>query len=241
MSQNTQYTDQEPKQWRAVKARTGVRRTTRDQNSGVTQNNSWLGLPRGSCILPIDLQRIVDFNRGKTPAKRVALNLLPEPFIGNPCSARVVLLGLNPGHSDNDHDDQHNREFREAIRLNLRHKPQAYPFYPLDPRFANTGSGKWWQTHLRPLVEEAGLNVRTLSERLMVIEWFPYHSARSGLPPQLICESQKYSFSLAKKLFRRGLPVIGMRSREHWALADERLIRAQLRIPAIVTGRSGRT
>jgi hypothetical protein len=185
--------------------------------------NPWLHLPRNACILPADRNSIEEFNRGKSTSKQVALDLLPEPFIGNPDTARVVLLGLNPGHSDDDHKDQHKRAFRAAIRLNLRHEALQYPFYPLDPRFADTGAGKWWCTHLKPLMKETQLDPRTLSQRLMVIEWFPYHSTRSGLPSRLICPSQKYSFALAKMMLQRRVPIIGMRSRDHWALASRRL------------------
>ena len=73
------------------------------------------------------------------------------------------------------------------------------------------------------LQNESGLDDRTFAERL-VIEWFPYHSERSGLrKPVSVCESQKYSFQLAKQMLgKKGVEVVGMRSRKHWAEVDPR-------------------
>jgi hypothetical protein len=54
-----------------------------------------------------------------------------------------------------------------------------------------------------------------------VIEWFPDHSAKAGLPNKPICPSQEYSFELARKALGQKL-IVGMRARKMWAKVDPR-------------------
>jgi hypothetical protein len=146
--------------------------------------NPWLKLAEsGDCyVLDIDRPAIKAYNESKTDEARVVTDSIPEPFIGCPDSARVLLLNLNPGHSEGDRQGYMNREFRNAMFANLRHESQEFPFYPLNPRFSSTGAGRWWRTHIRKLQEETRLDDVTLANRLIVIEWFPYHSVKSALP-----------------------------------------------------------
>jgi hypothetical protein len=104
---------------------------------------------------------------------------------------------------------------------NLRHEPQEYPFYPLNPKFSWTPTGKWWHRRTRDLQLEAGLDDATLAERLLVIEWFPYHSKKSALSTKPVCESQNYSFQLAKEMLEKKKLVVGMRSMKHWMAVDQ--------------------
>jgi hypothetical protein len=169
-------------------------------------------------ILPVDREAINHYNKKQlSKSTMIVIDSIPSPFIGNPSSARLVLLNLNPGHSKKDLLDQHDPNFRKAMILTLKHELQDFPFYPLNPAFKHTGGGEWWNTILGPLKRELQLDDATLSRMLMVIEWFPYHSTRSGLPRSYICKSQEYSFYLAKKMIHKSdAIIIGMRSREHW-------------------------
>src|SRR4051812_9273320 len=74
------------------------------------------------------------------------LQLLPEPFVGDPTKAHVVILQLNPGyHTEDDHRHQ-KPEFQRAALANLRHTPVGdYPFYLLDPQFRESAGGKYWR------------------------------------------------------------------------------------------------
>jgi hypothetical protein len=105
--------------------------------------------------------------------------------------------------------------FRKAMMHNLRHEAQECPFYGLNPKFAWTACGIWWRTHTRRL-HEAGLSWECISEGLLVIEWFPYHSKKSGLPAKPVCSSQEYSFQLASEMLSDKI-VVGMRSKKPWA------------------------
>jgi hypothetical protein len=178
--------------------------------------NPWLELPTQSpYILEMDRKAIDQYNQAHhNEDEKVIVGSIPEPFIGNPQSAKVVLLSLNPGHSEDDAKAHSDGDFRKAMMHNLRHEAQECPFYGLNPKFAWTACGIWWWAHTRRL-HEAGLSWEAISNRLLVIEWFPYHSKRSALPSKPVCPSQEYSFQLAKEMLRSKI-VVGMRSRKHW-------------------------
>jgi hypothetical protein len=68
---------------------------------------------------------------------------------------------------------------------------------------------------------EAGLDDATLAERLLVIEWFPYHLKKSALSTKPVCESQNYSFQLANEMLEKKKLAVGMRSMKHWVAVDQ--------------------
>ncbi len=188
--------------------------------------NPWLSLQEATLpyVLGVDVDHInrhAPFSNGDT---KIIASSLPQPYIGNPETARVVFLALNPGHDpkrdSTDHRD--NQAFRQATLKNLRHEPQEYPFYPLNPEFSTTGAGEWWLRRTRSLRDSLDIDAQTLSERLMVIEWFPYHSKSFSEPPELL-PSQYYSFHLAKKALESTHKlVVRMRSRRQWTDVDKR-------------------
>jgi hypothetical protein len=185
--------------------------------------NPWLKLPcRGPHILEIDRDSIERYNAAKAdPDHKIDTSLIPEPFIGNPRSAKLVLLNLNPGLAKGDAEAHARPDFRTAMLRNLRHESQEYPFYPLNPQFEQTPCAHWWLKKTRRLVEECGRAI--VADGLLVIEWFPYHSKKSGLPKVLVCESQLYSCQIAKEMFEKRKCMVLMRSKDHWDVCDERL------------------
>ncbi len=63
-------------------------------------NNPWLELPSTApYLLESDRQQVETFNRTAKPNHRIYDDLLPEPYLGNPSTASIVLLSLNPGFS----------------------------------------------------------------------------------------------------------------------------------------------
>ena len=104
--------------------------------------NPWsaLGAPNTARILEIDQDAIRGYNeKQRTQATRIIQTSIPEPFIGNPQSARLVLLNLSPGHSTDDAIWHADRAFRDAMLRNLLHEDGDYPFYPLNPAFRDSG------------------------------------------------------------------------------------------------------
>jgi hypothetical protein len=181
--------------------------------------NPWLNLDSAAppYILDMDRPYIERHNAKARPEHRLMLNSIPEPFIGDPKTARLVLLSLNPGHCATDEPDHRRPAIKEAMFRNLRQEPQDYPFYAFDPDFQGTGVEVYWRKYTRALQLEAGLDDANFAKRLLVIEWFPYHSKNCTLGTRYVCGSQLFSFELAKEMSRMaGVQVIGMRSREHW-------------------------
>jgi len=192
--------------------------------------NPWLKLGQEPpYILGTDEKQIRHYNDlvGNNERKVIPKSI-PEPFIGNPKTAKLVLLSLNPGHSHTDAEWHSRRDFKRAMFDNLQQRPQQYPFYPLNPQFKGNGAGEWWRPRTLELQRESALDIKTFAERLLVIEWFPYHTVRSparsksiGGSTGRICESQCYSFQLAKDMSQKdGVVVVGMRSRRLWAEVD---------------------
>ena len=189
--------------------------------------NPWLDLPSDPpFVLPIDRASVSRLNQRifATGQSQHALNLesLPEPFIGNPETATVILLNLNPGDSPDDKKAHADPTFREALLCNLRQREQKYPFYPLDPDLEWTACAKWWTSHVRKLWQHRELSREQVAQRLCVIEWFPYHSQKEGLPTTSVCPSQQYCFEVVRKAIGSKM-IVGMRSRRRWADVDSRL------------------
>ena len=183
--------------------------------------NPWAELSPngGTYLLDVDREQIKRYNSVQVEGAKLVLESVPEPFIGNPRLAKVVLLLLNPGHKPEDRDAHCDPVFKAALFRNLQQEAQDYPFYPLNPALSWTPSAKWCTQRLRDLKASSGLSSAELSGKLLAIEWFPYHSKSSGLPRTLVCESQKYTFQLAKEMLASKL-VIRMRSINHWAQVD---------------------
>src|SRR5580658_6826777 len=103
-------------------------------------HNPWLELPsEPPYILAADRHSITSLSNrlsGKSHIdSKVNDQSIPEPFIGSPEAATVILLNLNPGDSPDDPNSHKNPQFREAMIRNLHHQAQDYPFYALNPAF----------------------------------------------------------------------------------------------------------
>lgn len=185
--------------------------------------NPWFALPpEPDYVLPIDSDQIHRHNAQRPENEKLVLSSIPEPFIGNPETAKVVLLLLNPGHADGDTKAHQDPALKTALFRNLRGEPQEYPFYPLHPDFERHPTAQWWVPRTRELLRIARLTPKQLSERLLALEWFPYHSQTAGLPVRQVCRSQEYTFAVAKRMIETRL-VLRMRSVSHWEAVDPRL------------------
>jgi hypothetical protein len=164
-------------------------------------DDPWPALPRRpSFVLPQDEEHIRRFNETAAPSHRVRLELLPEPFLGNP-RAPVVLLGLNPGFNSADAKYHHGDPyFIASLRRSLAHEATKYANYLLDPHSADAPGGRWWRRRLRQPIHDFGLEV--IARWVFVLELFPYHSKQFG---------RAVAWSRAPRVRRRG-PRHGRRS-----------------------------
>jgi hypothetical protein len=84
--------------------------------------NPWPELPvQSPFVLDIDRTSIDKYNTLHNNDEKIIVESVPEPFVGNLQSARVVLLNLNPGHSEDDAMAHSDKNFRGAMMRNLLH------------------------------------------------------------------------------------------------------------------------
>ena len=94
-------------------------------NSRMRMENPWLQLqPDGPYVLEIDRASIETYHEKRKPDRRVDPSLIPQPFIGNPWSAKLVLWNLSPGLAEGDAGAHARQDFKEAMLRNLRHESQ---------------------------------------------------------------------------------------------------------------------
>ena len=165
-------------------------------------------------VLPADRLLVQDFNgsRRATESRRLRLDVLPEPFIGR-ADAPVILLNINPGYTPDDVLFTNDEYAREVWRRNARHESNEYPFYPFDPTLSWTPTAHWWTRRLRQLVSRT--SGKTVANRLLCIEYFPYHSYRDPHFPGEV-PSQAYSFALVEHAIDRGSLILIMRGVRAW-------------------------
>jgi hypothetical protein len=157
-------------------------------------------------------------------ASTLQFGVLPEPFIGRP-DAPIVLLNLNPGFVPGDDEDRNSDEsLIEIVRNNHLHRFGAFPFYYLDPAFADSGGYRWWGWNeagrrrragiLWPLIEVIGQEV--VANNVFCAEYFPYASTDGGIAGSIRAPSSEYTFELVRAALDREALVIILRSARQW-------------------------
>lgn len=174
----------------------------------------WVNLPtEDPYILPEDLRQISNHRF----FSELRLNTLPEPVVGGLDNAKVVFLALNPGFMESDVTvNMSMPAFIEGCRTNLA-DPYSAPFYYFAGGLEETGGYKWWSSRLKPVLA-AGIHEDVLASRVMVIEYFPYHSVNYKHLGNFI-PSQLFSFELVKEAMRRNKVIVIMRSKVLWLQA----------------------
>jgi hypothetical protein len=204
-------------------------------------DNPWVGLAESKQrhVLESDEDFVQRHNSSARPKYRIQTSSLPEPFIGDPKSAKLILLGLNPGHDGSVGADHGRPEIKDAIFNNLHQRNCDYPFYAFNrvfgktAGFEQTGVAKWWRKHTHRLQEATGLEDMDFAKKIFVIEWFAYPSEnwffsadkfeKTRTP---LCPSQRYNFNLALSfLDDPSVIVLGMRARRYWVAVDRRFER----------------
>ncbi len=136
----------------------------------------------------------------KTRSKNCELHLdvLPQPFIGDPQKAKFWILNMNPSYSAQDVIDMRtgqdkNLPQRQALMLESFTLKPSVPFYAVDESFHTIpedspwvghvdGTWQWWMKSL--IGRKSGAlccnGDVTLAKHFFVLELFPYHSKSFG-------------------------------------------------------------
>ncbi|MGE0495553.1 MAG: hypothetical protein AB7S38_40485 [Vulcanimicrobiota bacterium] len=167
--------------------------------------NPWVDLPVSSPYeLVGDRQMVKKHNESAGEQYQLETTIPPQPFLGDPFRASLILLSRAPGFDEQDDVLYSWGVVAQALRANLLHQPSALrPFYVLDPNLAGSSTQKRWLRQLRPLIralKKSGVEnpVDLISRQVAVIEWFPYRARRFKMPPAA-SEGQLYSWVLARR------------------------------------------
>jgi hypothetical protein len=123
----------------------------------------------------------------------VQLSLLPMPMCGDLRTADIFICLLNPGLAASDfYAEANHPEYQVRLQNAIAQQRSAvdeYPFFWLDPDLCWTGGAAWWSRKLQSVVAEAARRwgcefseaARRISQRIAVLELFPYHSKHFAL------------------------------------------------------------
>ncbi len=192
--------------------------------------NSWAGIRFGQDVYAAgDEVHVRAFNRQLDDTKNreaflLHTELMPEPFMGDPARAKVVLLQLNPGFVPADLEANANRRFRAQAKANLTHSAD-YPAFLLDRTLDGPAGWTWWNRATGPLrnaltkrLGDEGEAIRRLATGLLAVEFHRYHSNRH-LPLPITLPSQHYGFALVRRAVERKIPVLIARGERVWKVA----------------------
>ncbi len=117
-------------------------------------------------------------------------DLVPEPFTGDIVNAKIFMILNNPGFGGNEWNEQNalpnSSSFKNMLLDSLNLKFDAnYPFWPLNPAYADCEGAKWWKKKLGDLATPA------FSKIFTPIEWTPYHSKKFNANAAKSLESYK--------------------------------------------------
>ena len=197
------------------------------------------------CVLKCDEAYISEHNRHKDAKYKYRIQKWPKPFLGNPLTAKVVLLSLNPGFKDWQKRVLAKAltiYYREAIFKHLveqsglkavsmfcpNNKPSDLDITYLE---AHTLVDNYWYGMIEKFRNAAGIPKSNevfdpLYTRLSVIEYMGYASKKyTDLAKGKILPSQYFSRMLIQHLtMNRKTVFVVVRSEERWRkLLGERI------------------
>ena len=176
-----------------------------------------------------DIEIIKEFNKkNDNEVYKLQTDLLPEPFIGDPKTAKLLMLALNPGYVLNPSADEKSREkfwhemegFKKLINDNRALAQTDYPYYYLNPdnEFRNSPGHKWTRRILKELIAKFGES--HLAKNICCLQVHGYHSNRykpikEGLPSQEETINHIKTF-IKKHEDLKVVPIVIMRAKKIW-------------------------
>ena len=186
-------------------------------------------------IHPADKPVVDAYNKRRKSDCQFNRHLLAVPFQGNPLSAKVVFLTLNPGYIERINRDAAQMLDAENIgctRFSLRiheywsacYDHLASSIFPSkkenrDVYTAFQILGDWyWYDMFAPLRKDCYLDDDTFAEKVAIMQLIPYHSVRCK-DKTLDLPTQQYSKQLILYMLEQpDCPqFVVMRSEEKWA------------------------
>jgi len=168
------------------------------------------------------------------PDSRLHLSLCPQPWIGNPATARVIVLMLNPGLGPMDYyaeiSSAKNEEYLAALHRNLLGHPSEYPFFFLDPQFIWHPGATYWHRRFDWMIGELakhGMSVaastKFIAREVCCMQLVPYHSANFRLGDAFVnsLKSTKLAKASARELAKEeSRKIVVMRAQDLWSIPE---------------------
>lgn len=174
--------------------------------------NPWINLDIVETrIHPLDKEIVDEFNQKAKQEFQFCRQLLPDPYIGN-IKAKVLVLALNPGLSEEDYKTHKDQFFRKHYKKNLYQQQSDYPFYYLNPELDCPGS-KWWRNKLRWLLEKT--DEKYLAQNICCLQLMPYHSVQFKQPKNNL-PTQDFTKEVVKEFIAKEATIVFMRSKAKW-------------------------
>ncbi len=189
----------------------------------LAMQNPWVNLPLSApFILDCDRQIVDQFNIEATKEYRFNLQTPPLPFIGDPMTAKVILLQLNPGSDFSPGFIEPNEILEHQIfptldqdnRNNIIHRYGEFPFYYLNPAHRLISGFRYWSRIFSPMISDIQ-DYQRIANNVSCLEYLPYHSVQAQALNSIL-ESQKYGFDLLTAVLCRKATVIVMRGEDRW-------------------------
>lgn len=176
--------------------------------------NPWVHLPQSSpYILRKDKPILEKYNEVLTGNMRLRFETVPVPYVGNPFTAKILLLALNPGFKEEDiRIVKSQKDLLDADIKNLTFENRV-GFYFLDQAFNYSGGYKWWYRRMRQLIEQCSIDA--VSNSVACVQYFPYHSIAYKSIGELI-PSQSFTFYLVREAIKQKKLIVFLRSKSLW-------------------------
>lgn len=162
-------------------------------------------------VAPIDRTAL---SRPRFRKDQLHFEVIPEPYIGSPQTAKILLLALNPGFVPEDARNLESEQFRRSARANLTHDAEV-PFYYFADGLEWTGGFRWWQAYVGKFFQAEGVTRDQLARGIMSVEVFPYHSVSYHHNHDYL-PSQRYSFQVVRTAMAAGKQIVIMRAVRRW-------------------------
>ena len=184
--------------------------------------NPWeLGRTRHFHVHPDDDRYVRQHNQAAKQGKQVERALPPLPFLGDPRSARVILLGKNPNITPEDEVEADNLPELNDENMKALIFESTHPFFYFDERFEATTARTWWNSALKDMIaaavekSEGALSAGDVVGRIACLQSHPYRSRESFDPkPNEDFPTQNYTNYLAALAAqRKGVVFIVMGGR----------------------------
>lgn len=141
--------------------------------------------------------------------------VLPQPYLGDVDSAKVICLLLNPGYSETEGGIELTcHGLQQELRRNLSSTNSRLVY--LDDEFDWTSGGKWLREKVLKPLSHGGVTRDDLNRNFAIVEYFPYHSKFFDVKENKPLQSQQFGFDLVRQAIKNNAIILLMRGEKLW-------------------------